>query len=421
MPGQKKITKEQWSWAFYDWANSAFATTVMAGFFPLFYKSYWASSFLAQESTAILGTINSIAGLIIMFLAPILGAYADITNARNAMLRVFAISGIIATGALFFLPQGEWFIAAIFFIIGVIGFSGGNILYDSLILSVSTSKERNKVSSLGFSLGYLGGGLLFLGNVFMYLSPQSFGLSSNVEAVLWSFLSVALWWGIFSLPLFFYVQSDPVKNPIDFKPIKSSIVALKNVLTTIRMVKSYKRPAIFLLAYWLYIDGVDTIIRMATAYGSDIGLDTSSMITALLLTQFIGFPSTLFFGVYANKFGFKKILSIGISIYILVCFYSAYMTTAKEFYILAATIGLVQGGIQAISRSFFSNLIPAEKASEFFGFYNLVGKSAVVFGPALVAWVALFFGNPRFGILSLLLLFIPGLILLWFVPEDEGI
>ena len=421
MSGQKKITKEQWSWAFYDWANSAFATTVMAGFFPLFYKSYWASSFLAQESTAILGTINSIAGLIIMFLAPILGAYADITNARNAMLRVFAISGIIATGALFFLPQGEWFIAAISFIIGVIGFSGGNILYDSLILSVSTSKERNKVSSLGFSLGYLGGGLLFLGNVFMYLSPQSFGLSSNVEAVLWSFLSVALWWGIFSLPLFFYVQSDPVKNPIDFKPIKSSIVALKNVLTTIRMVKSYKRPAIFLLAYWLYIDGVDTIIRMATAYGSDIGLDTSSMITALLLTQFIGFPSTLFFAVYANKFGFKKILSIGISIYILVCFYSAYMTTAKEFYILAATIGLVQGGIQAISRSFFSNLIPAEKASEFFGFYNLVGKSAVVFGPALVAWVALFFGNPRFGILSLLLLFIPGLILLWFVPEDEGI
>jgi UMF1 family MFS transporter len=421
MPGQKKITKEQWSWAFYDWANSAFATTVMAGFFPLFYKSYWASSFLAQESTAILGTINSIAGLIIMFLAPILGAYADIKNARKKMLRVFATLGIIATGALFFLPQGEWFIAAIFFIIGVIGFSGGNILYDSLILSVSTSKERNKVSSLGFSLGYLGGGLLFLGNVFMYLSPQSFGLSSNVEAVLWSFLSVALWWGIFSLPLFFYVQSDPVKNPIDFKPIKSSIVAFKNVLTTIRMVKSYKRPAIFLLAYWLYIDGVDTIIRMATAYGSDIGLDTSSMITALLLTQFIGFPSTLFFGVYANKLGFKKILSIGISIYILVCFYSAYMTTAKEFYILAATIGLVQGGIQAISRSFFSNLIPAEKASEFFGFYNLVGKSAVVFGPALVGWVALFFGNPRFGILSLLLLFIPGLILLWFVPEDEGI
>ncbi len=195
--------------------------------------------------------------------------------------------------------------------------------------------------------------------------------------------------------------------------------AFKVVVSTLREIKKHKRAALFLLAYWLYIDGVDTIVRMATAYGSDIGLDTSSMIKALLLTQFIGFPATLVFGIFADKIGFKKILTIGISIYILISFYAAYMTTALEFYILAGTVGLVQGGIQAISRSFFSNLIPMNKEAQFFGFYNLVGKSAVFLGPVLVSWVALMFGNPRFGILSLLFLFVPGLVLLWMVPDKE--
>ena len=191
------------------------------------------------------------------------------------------------------------------------------------------------------------------------------------------------------------------------------------VISTIREIKKYKRVALFLVAYWLYIDGVDTIVRMATAYGSDIGLSTSSMITALILTQFIGFPATLIFGVYADKIGFKRILTIGVSVYILICFYSAYMSTALEFYFLAGTVGMVQGGIQAISRSFFSNLIPKNKEAQFFGFYNLVGKSAVIVGPALVSWVALMFGNPRYGILSLLFLFVPGLILLRMVPEKD--
>ena len=200
---------------------------------------------------------------------------------------------------------------------------------------------------------------------------------------------------------------------------KTSTQAFKEVLSTLREIKKHKRVALFLLAYWLYIDGVDTIIRMATAYGSDIGLDTASMITALLLTQFVGFPATLVFGIYADKIGFKKILTIGISIYILISFYAAYMSTAIEFYILAITVGLVQGGIQAISRSFFSNLIPKNKEAQFFGFYNLVGKSAVFLGPVLVSWVALMFGNPRYGILSLLFLFVPGLVLLWMVPDKE--
>ena len=414
----KKLTKSAWSWAFYDWANSAFATTVMAGFFPLFFKSFWATDLSAIESTAVIGTTNSLSGVFIMVLAPILGAYSDLGKLKKKLLAFFALLGVFCTGYLYFIPQGEWFTAAFFYTVAVIGFSGGNIFYDSLIVSVSDEQQRNKVSSLGFSLGYLGGGLLFIVNVLMYLNPSWFGLASEVEAVLWSFLSVAVWWAVFSLPTFMNV-TETGSSPISTSFLLTIKEAFRAVISTIREIKKYKRVALFLVAYWLYIDGVDTIVRMATAYGSDIGLSTSSMITALILTQFVGFPATLIFGVYADKIGFKRILTIGVSVYILICFYSAYMSTALEFYFLAGTVGLVQGGIQAISRSFFSNLIPKNKEAQFFGFYNLVGKSAVIVGPALVSWVALMFGNPRYGILSLLFLFVPGLILLRMVPEKD--
>ena len=406
------------SWALYDWANSAFATTVMAGFFPLFFKSFWAADLSPAESTAVIGTTNSLAGLFIMLSAPILGAYSDLGKLKKKFLAFFALLGVLSTGYLYFIPQGDWVIAASLYALAVVGFSGGNIFYDSLIVSVSKQEQRHKVSSLGFSMGYLGGGLLFVINVLMYLNPAWFGLSSQSEAILWSFLSVAVWWAVFSLPLFMSVEEK--SNAEISKGLFENITeAFKAVVSTLREIKKHKRVAIFLIAYWLYIDGVDTIVRMAVAYGSDIGLNASSMITALLLTQFVGFPATLVFGIYADKIGFKKILTIGISIYILVTFYAYYMTTALEFYILAGTVGLVQGGVQAISRSFFSTIIPVNKEAQFFGFYNLVGKSAVFLGPVLVSWVALIFGNPRFGILSLLFLLVPGLVLLWMVPDKE--
>ena len=406
------------SWALYDWANSAFATTVMAGFFPLFFKSFWAADLSPAESTAVIGTTNSLAGLFIMLLAPILGAYSDLGKLKKKFLAFFALLGVLSTGYLYFIPQGDWVIAASLYALAVVGFSGGNIFYDSLIVSVSKQDQRHKVSSLGFSMGYLGGGLLFVVNVLMYLNPAWFGLSSQSEAILWSFLSVAIWWAVFSLPLFMSVE-EKSNTEISKGLFENITEAFKAVASTLREIKKHKRVAIFLIAYWLYIDGVDTIVRMAVAYGSDIGLDASSMITALLLTQFVGFPATLVFGIYADKIGFKKILTIGISIYILVTFYAYYMSTALEFYILAGTVGLVQGGVQAISRSFFSNIIPMNKEAQFFGFYNLVGKSAVFLGPVLVSWVALIFGNPRFGILSLLFLLVPGLVLLWMVPDKE--
>ena len=411
---RKKIV----SWALYDWANSVFATTVMAGFFPIFFKSFWAADLSPIESTAAIGTANSLSGLFIMLLAPILGAFSDVRKIKKKFLAFFAATGILSTAYFYFIPQGDWFYAAFLYTLAAIGFSGGNIFYDSLIGSVSNNNERNKVSSLGYALGYLGGGILFIVNVLMYLNPTWFGLASDIEAILYSFLSVSVWWAVFSIPLFMNVDEKPNLSPSQSIWIDIAH-SFKSVLSTLKEIKKHKRAALFLISYWLYMDGVDTIVRMATAYGSDIGLDTTSMITALIMTQFIGFPATLVFGMYADKIGFKKILTIGISIYIIICFFAANMNTATEFYIIAGAVGLVQGGVQAISRSFFSSLIPKNKEAQFFGFYNFVGKSAVLIGPLLVSWVAYIFNNPRFGILSLLILFIPGLIFLWMVPDKE--
>jgi len=417
-PTSKKLNKSAWSWALYDWANSAFATTVMAGFFPLFFKSYWASNLSDAESTFAIGSVNSLVGLLIAFSAPVLGALADAGDSKRKFLFSFAFLGIIATGYLFFIPESSWKLAVVFYGIGVIGFSGGNIFYDSLLVTVSKEKERNRVSALGFSLGYLGGGILFLLNVAMFLYPNWFGLENQIEAVVWSFLSVAVWWLIFSLPIYLNVK-EPVQNASK-KQINTVIAdAFENLLNTAKSIKKFKSAVIFLLAYFLYMDGVDTIIRMATSYGSDIGLSATSMIQALLLTQFIGFPATLVFGYYADRFGYKYSLSFAIIVYIFVVLFSAQMDTALEFYVVASVVGLVQGGVQAISRSFFSTLIPENKAAEFFGFYNFIGKSSVFLGPFMVSGIALITGSPSYGILSLLILFIPGLILLWLVPEKN--
>ena len=416
MKRQRKLSTQAWRWALYDWANSAFATTVMAGFFPIFFKSYWASDLSDAESTFVIGSANSIVGLVIAVSAPILGAIADAGNSKKRLLLIFATIGIISTGYLFFVPESSWKFAITFYAVGVIGFSGGNIFYDSLLVSVSNKDQRNQVSSLGFSMGYLGGGLLFLLNVLMFSYPSFFGLSSQIEAVLWSFMSVALWWAIFTTPLLTGVKENKIykNNSGLFTIIK---IAFQNLYKTGLSIKQYKSAVIFLLAYFLYMDGVDTIIRMATSYGADIGLSAQSMIGALLLTQFIGFPATLVFGAYSDKFGYKQTLSFAILIYIGVVLFSSQMDTAIEFFIMAGVIGLVQGGVQAISRSYFSTLIPSEKAAEFFGFYNFIGKSSVFFGPFMVSGIALITNSPGAGILSLLILFIPGLILLRKVPD----
>ena len=409
--------REKFSWALYDWANSVFATTVLAGFFPLFFKSYWAADLDDATSTAFLGSASSLAGFIIVLIAPFLGAMADLSRRKKSFLLIFALLGIISTSSLFFISFGYWQWSLIIFGLSTIGFSGANIFYDSLLIDVSTKEDRNYVSSMGFALGYLGGGILFLINVLMYLYPSYFYLESQTEGILYSFLSVGIWWAVFSIPLFLFVNQRKYKEPTSYKnPLKDSFLRL---ISTFREIRKYKAVVIFLVAYWFYIDAIDTIVRMAVAYGTDLGFDSSQLIIALIFTQFIGFPATFAYGYLAEKFGLFNMLIVGILIYIFICIYSLFITSSFDFFILAGLVGLVQGGVQSVSRTIFSKLIPQEKATEFFGFYNLIGKSAVVVGPALVGWMAYIFNNPKAGIVSLLILFIPGILILFYVPRTN--
>ena len=419
MKTEKKIlSKEVISWAFYDWANSAFATTVIAGFFPIFFKSFWANSLSDTESTALLGLANSLSGFFILIFAPFLGALADITFRKKYMLVFFMLIGAGSTASFFFIYEGYWMIAVIAYILASIGFSGGNIFYDSLIIDVSNDQSRNQVSAFGYAMGYLGGGILFVVNVLMYLQPNIFGLASEIDAVLFSFLSVAIWWSIFTLPLIKFVKER--KGEITSLSLTSTVKnSFFRVINTFKEIRQYKNLFYFLVAYWLYMDGIDTVVRMALAFGSDIGLASSELIVALIITQFIGFPSTIFFGLLAERFGLKILLYIGIGIYILICFGGLVISTIFGFYLLAGVIGLVQGGVQSVSRAVFSKMVPDGKDSELFGFYNLVGKSAVIFGPMMMGLVSYLFSDPRAGIISLLILFIPGLLVLRMVEIKE--
>lgn len=406
------------SWSLYDWANSAFATTVMAGFFPVFFKSYWSSAATVQESTFYLGMANSIGSIIVASLAPILGAIADRGSIKKKLLLFFAFLGCIMTGGLWFVQMGHWQMAILFYITASIGFSGANIFYDSLLPGVASPGKIDYASSLGFSLGYIGGGLLFLINVAMYLKPELFGIADGVLAIRISFLSVAIWWAVFSIPLILFVKEPRVHNPVSAgKAVKAGLIQLKH---TFQEIRTLRVVGLFLLAYWFYIDGVDTIIRMAVDYGTSLGFPAESLIVALLLVQFVAFPSALLYNIFGRKIGIKKALLVAIAAYSVIAVLGSFMQETWHFYLLAVAIGLFQGGIQALSRSYYTRLIPEEQAAEFFGFFNMLGKFAAVLGPFLMGSITLLSGSNRAGILSIVLLFIVGGFLLSRVSEKKG-
>jgi len=406
--------RSQLAWAFYDWANSAFATVVIAGFFPLFFKQYWASSLAPTESTFWLGAINSTASLVIVVLAPLLGAIADHLGRRKGFLLVMASLGIVMTAALGLAVQGAWQLAVMLYLLALLGFTGANVFYDALLLTVSgdSGRETDRVSSLGFALGYLGGGLLFALCVLMTQQPAWFGLADMVAAVRVSFVLVALWWALFSIPLLVIVKEQHHAPETASASLRA---AVSRVLLTLRELRAMRQAALFLLAYWLYIDGVDTVIRMAVDYGMSIGFDSEHLIVALLITQFVGFPATYVYGRMTRFVGVRSGIFFGIAVYALVTVWGSLMQSVWEFYLLAAVIGLVQGGVQALSRSLFVRLIPASQAAELFGFYNMVGKSAAVIGPIMMGWIGVLTGSPRLAILSLLILFAAGFLLLFWV------
>jgi UMF1 family MFS transporter len=408
------------SWAFYDWANSAYAVTVMSGFFPLFFKQYWADSLSAQESTYQLGLANSVASLAIVVLAPILGSIADCAGSKKKFLFVFTFLGVTMCASLFLLEQGSWQLAIAIYIFACIGFMGGVSFSDSLLVDVSPKKDFDKSSALGYALGYLGGGILFAVCVWMVQTPALFGITSVEQAVKLSFLLVALWWLVFSIPVFLWVRESPA-TAAAHSAVNSLWAGFLQLRQTFRQIKELKVVFTFLLAYWLYIDGVDTIVRMAVDYGLSLGIDSNDLIIALLITQFIGFPSAIAFGYLGEKIGPKAGIMIAIGVYIFVTFWAYQMDSSREFYILAIIIGMVQGGVQSLSRSLYARIIPKHQSAEFFGFYNMLGKFAAVLGPVMIGWVTVMTGNHRLAMLSILILFIAGAVILIRVNIAEGI
>ena len=575
--------KKVFGWTMYDWANSSFATTVMAGFFPVFFKSYWSAGANVNQSTAMLGYANSLASLVVALLAPILGAIADQSSSKKRFLIFFAYLGVLMTGCLFMVKFGQWLLAAVFYILGTVGFSGANTFYDGLLPDVADEKKIDYVSSKGFALGYLGGGLLFLLNVLWVLQPKMFGFPREVNSLIAdqlvkdateirlasdadfsipggkqsakaiiisnfnvpindlkivensisndiyitvempqgvnpnllakevtfgkyergeiaaiekdgqslrignltrkvteasavefsirneitytgftdgqltgvsgldnhfgtitiksdflpppveflsirvSFLSVALWWAFFTIPLILYVKERQRVRKEQHK-VNYIKLGFEQLGRTFKKIRHLRVVFLFLVAYWMYIDGVDTIIRMAVDYGMSIGFPSNALIVALLITQFVGFPAALIFGKLGEKWDVKKSIFITIGVYLVVTFYGVMMTKTIEFYILAIVIGLVQGGIQALSRSFYSRLIPKDQSAEFYGFYNMLGKFAVIFGPVIIGTVGLIVRRmgysaniaSRTGIASVSILFLIGGVLLYFVDEQKG-
>ncbi len=433
-----KKKKAVWGWAMYDWANSAFATTVMAGFFPIFFKQYWSYGADVNMSTAKLGLGNSIASIIVALMAPFLGAISDKGSVRKKFLIFFAYMGVLMTAALFLVQKGDWALAIFIYIMGIIGFSGANIFYDSLLPSVADENEIDFVSGLGYSMGYLGGGILFLVNVLMTLMPGKFGLPDSGTAVRYSFLSVAVWWGVFTIFTILWVPEErtPATSSRNIHDITEGFY---QVLETCKKIRRLKTVLLFLAAYWFYIDGVNTIIRMAVDYGLSIGLDSNDLIVALIITQFVGFPSALLFGKLGQRWSVRKSIYIAIAVYMFITIWGIFMTNKHEFYILATIIGFVQGGIQALSRSYYSRLIPKDQTAEFYGFYNMMGKFAAILGPGLMGIVGLITRTilmppsptpeqiihvgqlaSRWGIASILLLFLIGAVLFFFVDEEKG-
>ncbi|MDQ1362794.1 MAG: transporter, family [Pseudomonadota bacterium] len=402
------------SWALYDWANSVFATVVIAGFFPVVFRQYWSAGLTSGQGTFWLGSANSAASLLIVLVAPLLGSLADCKGWRKHLLLLFMLLGVVATASLYGVEAGAWQTALWLYFIALAGFMSANIFYDSLLVNVSAAQNLHRLSGLGYALGYFGGGLLLAVCVLLSRQPEWFGFASAMDAVLFAFLLVAAWWLIFSLPLALWVKESPALRTGQNQP--GIWRETRNTLTNIFAQRDIR---LFLLAYWIYIDGVDTIIFMAVDYGMSLGFSASDLIMALLITQFVGFPAAIIFSRIGERVGVKTILLAGIAVYALITLWGYHMTTPQEFYYLAVAIGLVQGGVQALSRSWYARMIPAERAAEYFGVYNMVGKTAAVLGPLLMGLVVVLTNNHRYSILSVLIFFVAGFALLLGVKKPS--
>lgn len=415
------------AWCMYDWANSAFPTTVMAAVVPIFFRKIAASSLTYGQynlATSIWGYTASFAMLLVAVLSLILGPVADYASSKKRFLAIFTIIGIFGTFSLSLTGINDWIWIVIFFIFGNIGFAVSEVFYNSILPHIAVDSEMDRISTKGYAWGYLGGGILLAVNVAMiYFFPKQTLIPSGpkipILGMRLSFISAALWWGIFSTPIFRIVP-EPLGQQRGLLGENPFHIALKRLSATFNEIRSYKQLFLFLIAYWFYNDGIGTIMKMATAYGDEIGIGTLDLIGALLVTQIVGIPCSILFGRLAKLWHAKKAILLGLGIYILISFGGYFMTRAIDFWILAFLVGLVMGGTQALSRSLFASMIPPEKSAEFFSFYNISGKFAGVAGPAIFGFVGYLFQSSRVGILSLLFFFITGGILLTRVRVERS-
>ena len=411
---QKTFTKTVKSWIAYDAGNSAFATTVVAAFFPIFYLEFWASTMPKVEASIYLNWTLVICNTLILLSGPVIGAYTDINRSTKSALNIFTIIGALFVGSLFFIDIGFWIYALIFFGIANYCFCVAQIPYDKILTKITTPNNFSIISNQGYAWGYFGGGALFLLNALMSIYPSSFGLASQAEAIRISFLMVSIWWLLFLIPLFLNFKETKTEQ----HSISVFSSSFKNIFNTLKSVYQYKNAFLFLIAFFLFIDGAHTVIYLASTFALNLGLETSSIIQALILVQFVAFPATLLWGYVANKYGDKLVLYITIASYICIIVYSTTLSSAFEFYLLAAWVGFVQGGIQGSSRGMFGKLIPKEKAGEFFGLYNVMGRAGAILGPLMVGTLLTLYGNVRIALLPIAVLFIIGGLLLTRVKNE---
>ena len=408
------------AWAMYDWANSAFWATVMQ-IFPVYFINVAAADMPHPAASARYATATTVAMAIVAVISPALGAIADYAAMKKKMLAIFLAIGVPATALMFFIHRGEWRLAAVLFIIGNVGCAGSLVFYDSLLPHVAREEEVDRVSSAGYALGYLGSGILMAVNLLMIQKPHLFGLADPESAMRYSFLSVAVWWLVFSIPLFRTVPEPPRRLEADESARQNPlVVGFTRLGETLRELRRYRPAFLLLVAFLLYNDGINTIIRMASPYGTELGLSEGVLIGSLLIVQFVGIPFSFLFGNLAARIGAKRGIVLGLSVYIVITIAAYFMKTALHYFLLCMAVGMVMGGTQALSRSLFSTMIPRHKSSEFFGFFGVFDKFAGILGPALFGAVIAATGSGREAILTLVVFFVLGLALLAKVDVEAG-
>jgi MFS transporter, UMF1 family len=409
------------AWAMYDWANSAFQTTIIAAVFPIYYQKVAAADLPEAVAMSRFAWATTLAILIVAIVAPILGAIADYTAIKKRLLAIFIGIGASATAAMFWIQRGDWSLALVLFVIGNVGVAGSIVFYESLLPHLVGQDQLDRVSSAGYAIGYLGGGMLLAINLVMIQKPELFGIPDAGTGTRLALGSVAVWWVVFSIPLFRRVPEPAVRRELDERPGASALTGgVTRLMETFRELRRYRDAFVFLLAFLLYNDGIQTMIRMATIYGTGIGLPESAMIAALLLTQFIGVPCAFLFGMAASRTGARTGVFVGLGVYILITLLGYFMRTAAHFYALAVLVGMVQGGTQALSRSLFASMIPRHKSSEFFAFFSVFERYAGVLGPAIFAFVIERSGSGRAAILAVAVFFVVGAAILTFVNVERG-